>query len=88
MGYATPMTHWDQLAPGLMAGVTAIVFGLVPGLPQAFVDGFLRLSDALPLRMLQVSRRSRSAVPMNQPRGFALFGLGIIAVTLLGYLAG
>ena len=87
MGYATPMTHWDQLAPGLMAGVTAIVFGLVPGLPQAFVDGFLRLSDALPVRMLQIPRRSRSVVPMNQSRGFALFGLGIIAVTLLAYLA-
>jgi hypothetical protein len=86
MGYATAMAHWDQLAPGLMAGITAIVFGLVPGLPQAFVEGFLRLSDALPVRMLQVPRRSRSAVPMNQPRGFALFGLAIIAATLFGYL--
>ena len=56
MGYATPMIHWNQLAPGLMAGITAIVFGLVPGLPQAFVDGFLRLSDTLPMRMLQVPR--------------------------------
>ena len=88
MGYATPMTHWDQLAPGLMAGITAIVFGLVPGLPQAFVEGFLRLSDALPVRMLQIPRRSRSLAPMNQPRGFALFGLAIIAATLLAYLAG
>ena len=87
MGYATPMTHWDQLAPGLMVGITAIVFGLVPGLPQAFVDGFLRFSDALPMRMLQIPRRSRSLVLTNQPRGFALFGLAIIAVTLLAYLA-
>ena len=87
MGYATPMTHWDQLGPGLMAGVTAIVFGLTPGLPQAFLNGFMRLSDALPMWMLRVPRQSRSGVPMNQPRGFALFGLAIIAVTLLAYLA-
>jgi hypothetical protein len=70
-----------------MAGITAIVFGLVPGLPQAFVDGFLRFSDTLPKRMLQIPRQSRSLAPMNQRRGFALFGLVIIAVTLLAYLA-
>ena len=82
------MVHESQLTAGLAAGIAAIVFGLVPGMAQTFLDGFARLSDALHVRMVQIPRQTCSAVPIEQPRGFVLFGLAIIAVTLFAYLAG
>lgn len=80
------MVDPSQLATGIVAGMTAIAFGLVPGLPQSFVEGFCKLSNALQLRLFLPARRY-SIPAMEQPRGFAIFGLAIIAVTLLAYLA-
>jgi hypothetical protein len=88
LDYAGRMIHGSQLAAGLAAGIAAIVFGLVPGMAQSFVDGFLRLSDTVHVRMFQLPRQSRLLVRVDQPVGFALFGLAIIAVTLLAYLRG
>ncbi len=85
------MIHSYQLVTGLMTGIAAIVFGLLPGLLRSFVDGFLRLVDALQAQGFHVPGQPRSPVSIDsidQPREFALFGLAIIALTLLAYLAG
>lgn len=87
MGYAGGMIHGSQLVPGLVAGITAIAFGLIPGMAQTFLDGFARLSDALHLRMSIVPRQSPPAVRIDQSVVFATFGLAIIAATLLADLA-
>jgi hypothetical protein len=87
MGYAGRMIHESQLVPGLVAGITAIVFGLIPGLAQTFLDGFVRLSDALQVRMFMAPRQSRSGVRIDQSLEFATFGLAIVVLTLLAYLA-
>jgi hypothetical protein len=81
------MTHWNQLVPGVMAGVTAIIFGLIPGLPQTLVKGFVKLSEALQIRGFSFARVSQTHVRTPQPREFAIFGLAIIALTLLAFLA-
>jgi hypothetical protein len=88
MGYATCMIQWPQLSLGLLTGVAAIVFGSVPGLPQATTDGFMRLADAFQAQLFGVPMRPHSSASMDQPRGFVLFGLAMITMTLLAYLAG
>ena len=82
------MIQQHLLVTGLSAGASAIVFGLAPGLPQTFVEGFSRLSDALhsQMRIFPSMQRFSQAAPVEQPYGFVLFGLAIIAATLLAYL--
>jgi len=81
------MIHWNQLVTGITTGITAIIFGLTPGLPQALVEGFLKLSDSLPIRKFPFVRQSGSLALIPQPREFKILGLAIIAVTLVAFLA-
>ena len=72
-----------QVVLGLMMGAVLIAFGMIPGLFDGVAEGLRNLDQR---RHFHVP--TRTPIPVDPPRWFAVAGVALIALALTAYFSG